>query len=111
MQTVQQLNRHPLNQAARRRLLREHGQQLPHRMHLLSLAHHGLEDAQGDPLEGDHPARKPLEDYSLSPRLQASALANLQGALDPSEVDGNPLSEVASRISECLKSAGTRGYE
>ena len=103
--TVQQLNQHPLNQAALRRLRQEGGEQHPLRLHLLSLAQFGLEDQAGEPLPGDDPLRKPLEDFSLSREHQQSALDHLQEAFDPSQVLNRPLRQLSQDISLCLRGA------
>ncbi len=107
--TVQQLNRHPLNQAARQRLSREGERPGPGRrlMYLLDLAHLGLLDHEGEPPDPLSPQSKVLADWSASPLLQRSALAELDGLLEPQAVLSEPLPDLSKQVVECLQQAGT----
>lgn len=104
--TVHQLNQHPLNLAAHRRLRQEGGLPLQGQMSLLSLGHHALGEA-----EPDHPSRKPLVDAARSPLLQQAALDNLQDSLSPKEVENLPLSHLGRAISQTLQGAWTPGSQ
>ncbi len=101
---LQQLNKHPLNQAALRRLRQERlGNLYPRQMPILQLARHGLQDNQGNqPQEWDR-RQKALEDYSLSPVLQEAALGYLNQAVSPEEVNRKPLPELANQVGEALR--------
>lgn len=102
--TVRALNRHPLNLAARRRLLQDRlPQSGPNReLYLLQLAQAGLE-SEGEPASDQDPRRRVLADYLRSPRLQQSALLLLQDLLDPEDLQRRPLPYLADHISLSLK--------
>lgn len=106
-QQLAQLNQHPLNQAARRRLeFRGRG---PLRdtpmMHLLELAHLGLvdQDPDPDPLSEEN---KVLSDWGLpNQERQAEALSHLEGSLTPDWVEKADPRLVANQILDTLKGA------
>ena len=78
--TVPELNLHPLNVAAKRRLLRERLADNPHRLHLLQW---GLSNLDSE----DDPRGLTLAAYDLGPDAQQHALNLLELELEPADVE------------------------
>lgn len=107
VQHLQRLNQHPLNQAALRRLQVAGGHPMEDQIHLLSLAHLGSLDAQGEPPAPDGPVGKVLGDWGRpNSQRQATALAELEHALTPEWVEEANLDKVAEQIVQTLGQAG-----
>ena len=107
VQHLQELNAHPLNQAALRRLNREAGgPALSHLMHVLELAHLGSLDSEGEPPAPDSGAGKVLGDWGRpDSRRQAAALQELEGNLEPEWVEEANLDRISSLVVDTLRGA------
>lgn len=96
-QVLHQLNQHPLNQAALRRLQAEGHRPLPGQLHLLDLAHLGLQQADGDLEDED---QNLLGDWQEHPE---SSLRALEQDLTEDLVERANLDRVGSQIRDSLK--------
>jgi hypothetical protein len=98
---IHRLNQHPLNQAALRRLNKEGRGWLPDLMHLLALVWQGLPED----LEGDSPEGLTIAAWSRTARHQGAAIVELEGSLDPEDVEQLPLAAIAELVVETLTGA------
>jgi len=103
--TVIELNQHPLNQAARRRLAREVAWVIrplrerettsePTLMFLLELAWLGWPEER----EGDSPEGLAMAEWSRTVRHQAAALHLLVDDVTPEDLEAPPLAEIADTV-------------
>jgi len=108
--SINDLNRHPLNEAALFRLQKENQDPDSDLIHLLSLAYIGMtQDEDGvDPFS---PEGKILRDWTAGRNLQAAALENLEDAVSLEEIQKLPLPQLAEQIVGTLQAAQYRGVD
>ncbi len=102
---VQQLNLHPLNQAALKRLRAEGYSPDPKLLHLLDLAYLGLVGEDGEPPDPFSPLAKALGDWSQGCQLQEAALSHLENSISPNDVEHANLDDLADQVVTTLQGA------
>jgi len=108
VQHLNQLNQHPLNQAALNRLRAAGSGPDPDLMHLLNLAHLGSLDQEGEPPEPDGPVGKVLADWGRPDSgRQAAALAELENSLTPDWVERANLDRITDQVANTLRGASS----
>ena len=106
VQHLKELNQHPLNQSALRRLNQQGGASQKNLMHLLELAHLGALDDQGEPPDPQSVPGKVLADWGRpNSGRQAAALQQLEANLTPEWVDQANPDRISSLIVDTLKGA------
>jgi hypothetical protein len=100
---IKQLNQHPLNQLALKRLRSAGHTGDPQLLHLVSLAHLGIsQDGEPDPLS---PEAKTLSDWGQGHLLQQEAMKHLEQSVSPNDVEHANLDNVADQVVRTLQGA------